>query len=101
MRGGYYIRDVSNFLVDRPRGLIPIKPGPTTHREAETVTWQTSLDNLSKRVVTPLMKAAGREWHGWYSLRRGVSAVLTGVTGDALASKGLLRPTNLATTACQ
>jgi hypothetical protein len=45
------------------------------------------------------MKAAGREWHGWYSLRPGVSTVLTGVTGDALASKGLLRHTNLATTA--
>jgi integrase len=57
-----------------------------------------NLDNLSNRVVMPLMKAAGREWHGWYSLRRGVSTVLTGVTGDALASKGLLRHTNLATT---
>jgi integrase len=57
-----------------------------------------NLDNLSKRVVMPLLQAAGREWHGWYSLRRGVSTVLTGVTGDALASKGLLRHADLATT---
>ena len=57
-----------------------------------------NLDNLSKRVVLPLLKAAGLEWHGWYSLRRGVSTTLAGLTRDAMASKGLLRHTNLATT---
>ena len=57
-----------------------------------------NLDNLSKRVVSPLLKTAGREWHGWYSLRRGVSTTLAGLTRDAMASKGLLRHTNLATT---
>jgi integrase len=57
-----------------------------------------NLDNLSKRVVSPLLKAAGLEWHGWYSLRRGVSTTLAGLTRDAMASKGLLRHTNLATT---
>ena len=30
-----------------------------------------NLENLSKRVVAPLLKAKELEWHGWYSLRRG------------------------------
>jgi len=57
-----------------------------------------NLDNLSKRLMLPLLKAAGLEWHGWYSMRRGVSTTLAGLTRDAMASKGLLRHTNLATT---
>jgi hypothetical protein len=48
------------------------------------------LDNLSK--------AAGLEWHGWYSLRRGVATTLAGLTRNGMASKGLLRHPNLATT---
>jgi len=56
------------------------------------------LDNLSKRVLAPLLKAAKVEWHGWYSLRRGVATTLAGLTKDGMASKGLLRHTNLATT---
>jgi integrase len=56
------------------------------------------LDNLSKRVVSPLLKSAGLEWHGWYSLRRGVVTTLAELTKDGMASKGLLRHTNLATT---
>jgi integrase len=77
------------------------------------------LDNLSKRVVIPALKRclvcsqqqsehkAEHEfkldtslptWHGWYSLRRGVSTALAGLTKDGMASKGLLRHTNLATT---
>jgi integrase len=57
-----------------------------------------NLDNLSKRVVAPILKMAGREWHGWYSLRRGVATTLAGLTRDGMAPKGLLRHTNLATT---
>jgi integrase len=57
-----------------------------------------NLDNLSKRVMMPLLKTAGLTWHGWYSLRRGVATTLAGLTHDGMASKGLLRHTNLATT---
>ncbi len=57
-----------------------------------------NLDNLSKRVLIPVLRAAGLEWHGWYSLRRGVATTLAGLTRDGMASKGLLRHTNLATT---
>jgi integrase len=56
-----------------------------------------NLDNLSKRVMTPLLRTAGMEWHGWYSLRRGVATCLAGLTRDGMASKGLLRHANLAT----
>jgi site-specific recombinase XerC len=57
-----------------------------------------NLDNLSKRVLTPLIKTAKIEWHGWYSLRRGVATTLASLSHDPLASKGLLRHSSLATT---
>ncbi len=58
-----------------------------------------NLDNLSKRVMTPVLKTAGITWRGFYSVRRGVATILTGLSKDnGLASKGLLRHTNLATT---
>jgi len=78
------------------------------------------LDNLSKRAVKPALKRCATcfrqesaheaehvfqldeslpKWHGWYSLRRGVATTLAGLTKDnGLASKGLLRHSNLATT---
>jgi len=78
------------------------------------------LDNLSKRVVIPALKRCSvcgeqesehdeaehefkldesiPKWAGWYSLRRGVATTLAGLTKDGMASKGLLRHTNLATT---
>ena len=77
------------------------------------------LDNLSKRVLIPALKrctVCGEQeskheakhefkldesipkWAGWYSLRRGVATTLAGLTKDGMASKGLLRHTNLATT---
>jgi hypothetical protein len=42
--------------------------------------------------------AAGMQWHGFYSLRRGVATTLASLTKDGMASKGLLRHTNIATT---
>lgn len=77
------------------------------------------LGNVSKRVVIPALRRcalcgkrkSGHQaehdfkldeslptWHGWYSLRRGVATTLAGLTKDGMASKGLLRHTNLATT---
>jgi hypothetical protein len=57
-----------------------------------------NLDNLSKRVMMPLLGNAGMKWHGWYSLRRGVSTTIAGLSKDVLASKGLLRHSSLTTT---
>jgi hypothetical protein len=70
-----------------------------------------NLDNLSKRVMFPSLEKCkvckeskgdhklGKhefeqdptlpKWHGWYSLRRGVSTTLAGLTHDGMASKGL------------
>ncbi len=78
------------------------------------------LDNLSKRVVIPALKRCSvygeqdsehdeadhefkldesiPKWAGRYSLRPGVATTLAGLTKDGMASKGLLRHTNLATT---
>lgn len=57
-----------------------------------------NLDNLSKRVLMPLLEAKKIEWHGWYSLRRGVASTIASLSRDPLASKGLLRHSSLATT---
>lgn len=77
------------------------------------------LDNLSKRVVIPALKRCAicgerqskhkvehtfkldesiPKWHGWYSLRRGIATSLAGISKDGMASKALLRHSNLATT---
>lgn len=79
-----------------------------------------NLDNLSKRTIVPTLRRCkvchesearhenashdfkldetSPQWHGWYSLRRGVATTLAGLTHNGMASKGLLRHTNLATT---
>jgi integrase len=57
-----------------------------------------NLENLSKWVVTPLLRAKGIEWHGWYSLRRGIATTIKSVSNDSLAAKGLLRHSSVITT---
>ncbi len=78
-----------------------------------------SLDNVSRSVIIPLLRGCALcglpesrhkaahafkldeslpTWHGFYSLRRGVATTLAGLTKDGMASKGLLRHTNIATT---
>jgi hypothetical protein len=57
-----------------------------------------NLENLSKRVVAPLLKAKKLEWHGWYSLRRGVATTIKSMSKDSLAAKGLLRHSSVSTT---
>ena len=56
-----------------------------------------NLNNLVKRVVLPALRKAKIEWHGWYALRRGLATLATRVD-SALAAKGLLRHSNIATT---
>ena len=57
-----------------------------------------NLENLSKRVVAPLLKAKEIKWHGWYSLRRGVATTIKSISKDSLAAKGLLRHSSVTTT---
>jgi integrase len=56
------------------------------------------LDNLAKRIVRPIVKAAGLKWHGWYALRRGIATLVNSVEKDAMAAKGLLRYASVTTT---
>jgi len=57
-----------------------------------------NLENLSKRVVAPLLKAKEIQWHGWYSLRRGVATTIKSMSKDSLTAKGLLRHSSVTTT---
>ena len=57
-----------------------------------------NLENLSKRVVAPLLEAKEIQWHGWYSLRRGVATTIKSMSRDSLAAKGLLRHSSVSTT---
>jgi integrase len=56
------------------------------------------LHNLGNRVVIPTLRKAGISWHGWYSLRRGVVTIVTALSKDSLAAKGLLRHSSVSTT---
>jgi hypothetical protein len=42
-------------------------------------------------VITPAMKKAGIDWHGYYPCRRGISSNVTDTSKNALNSTGLLR----------
>jgi integrase len=57
-----------------------------------------NLDNLAKRTVRPILTVARLQWHGWYSLRRGIATLVNAVEKDAMAAKGLLRHASVTTT---
>ena len=57
-----------------------------------------NLDNLARRTVRPVLRAAGLRWHGWYALRRGIATLVNAVEKDAMAAKGLLRHASVTTT---
>ena len=68
------------------------------------------LNMLAKRVIRPALRNRENyrdgesknwtplEWHGFYSLRRGIATQLTAITHDPMAAKGLLRHSNVNTT---
>lgn len=73
----------------------PILRGPKTDKTGKPL----NLDNLSKRILSPILKAAEIDWYGWYALRRGASTTLTSLSRDSgMASMGLLRHSSIATT---
>lgn len=66
-----------------------------------------NLDMLAREVIRPALRnprnyrdpeTKRREWHGFYSLRRGIATQLTAITRDPMAAKGLLRHSNVNTT---
>src|SRR5581483_4849262 len=56
------------------------------------------LKSLTRRVIMPTLQAKGVEWKPLYAGRRGAGTILTGLTGNALASKELLRHKDIAVT---
>jgi integrase len=90
------IESLASILADLREGEGNPTEGPILRGPSKK---PLNLDNLARRVLSPLLKAKELEWHGWYSFRRGVATTLAGITKDrGLASKGLLRHTSLATT---
>jgi integrase len=57
-----------------------------------------NLDNLARRVIIPALQKADLQWHGWYSLRRGIATLVSSIEKDPLAAKGLLRHSSVTTT---
>jgi len=69
-----------------------------------------NLDMLAKRVIRPALRNRENyrdpeeknwkplEWHGFYSLRRGIATQITAITCDPMAAKGLLRHSSVNTT---
>lgn len=53
------------------------------------------LDNLSRRVIHPLV---GERWHGWHGFRRGLATVLFGLGVPAEVAQIILRHANVSTT---
>ena len=68
------------------------------------------LNMLAKQVIRPALRNRENyrdpqarnwkplEWHGFYSLRRGIATQLTAITRDPMAAKGLLRHSSVNTT---
>jgi len=52
-----------------------------------------NLDNLSRRIIGPTLKAAGIAWRGFYTQRHGLAQRLRYKTGDVLAESAVLRHT--------
>jgi integrase len=57
-----------------------------------------SLDSLNVRVIAPTLKASGIAWHGYYPCRRGISSLITKITGSPMVASRFLRHRNLLTT---
>ena len=53
------------------------------------------LDNLSRRVIPPLL---GDTWHGWHAFRRGLATNLWELGVPAEVAQLILRHANVATT---
>lgn len=56
------------------------------------------LENLAKRQIIPALKAAGRKWHGWHALRRGLSTNLVELGAEPKIAQAILRHADVNTT---
>lgn len=56
------------------------------------------MGGFCKRIVIPVLREKGIEWHGLYAGRRSAATLLVELTGNAVAAQFVLRHKNLATT---
>jgi integrase len=56
------------------------------------------MDNLARRDVIPVLKAAGLVWHGWHAFRRGLSTNLVELGAEPKIAQAILRHANVNTT---
>jgi integrase len=111
-------RSVWNSIADEPKTEKSKAPVPTishlrkmldAHRLASgnpvsgpifvnTLGKPVCLNNLANRIIIPVLRKAGIEWHGWHAFRRGLATNLNrmGVPGKTIQS--ILRHSNLSTT---
>jgi integrase len=56
------------------------------------------LNNVLNRAIKPALKAAGIEWHGWHSFRRGLATNLHDLGVDDKTTQAILRHSDVAVT---
>ena len=56
------------------------------------------LDNLTRRVICPVLKLAGIRWRGWHAFRRGLATNLNRLGVSAKVIQAILRHSQISTT---
>jgi integrase len=57
-----------------------------------------NVESFCRNIIMPLLAKAKVEWKGLYSARRGCATMLTGLTGNVLAARAVLRHKSMAVT---
>jgi integrase len=57
-----------------------------------------NVESFCRNTIMPLLAKANVEWKGLYSARRGCATMLTGLTGNVLAARAVLRHKSMAVT---
>jgi len=81
-------------ILDAYRGTYPPNGSDFIFR-GEKKGFALNLDNVSRRIITPLL---GNKWRGWHSFRRGLGTRLFYLGTDAKTVQSILRHANVSTT---
>jgi len=57
-----------------------------------------NLDNLARRIIRPVLRGTGDEWHGWHAFRRGLATNLHRLKVDDKTIQAILRHSDVSTT---
>ena len=58
----------------------------------------TDIESYATRVIRPMLKGSGIEWHGWHAFRRGLATNLYRIGVPARTIQAILRHSNVSTT---